>query len=111
MASDEHRDNATPASRVRITWTQGGTAQVEVLEGERIELVSTRPFAPGARPEGTFEIAGRVRPIRLKCHGSRRLDDGTFRVMGRLLNVTREVRELLKEAVSMEPNGGKDLGP
>lgn len=91
-----------------IAWTNGGTAVLEVLDDDRVELVSTRAFAPGSRPEGVLSRGGQR--IWLKVHGARRQEDGTFRIKGRLLNVTREVRgllsDLLKE-VEGGPNGGK----
>jgi hypothetical protein len=89
---------------VVVTWKDGGTAAIEELDGERIQLSSTRAFAPGSRPEGTVS-AGNA-PFWMKVHGSRRQADGTYRVAGRLLNATRETRERLKEAVS-GPNSGK----
>jgi hypothetical protein len=91
---------------VGIAWTQGGTATIELLDGERVELSSTRAFAPGSRPEGAATVAGRTLPFWMKVHGSRRQEDSTYRVSGRLLNATRETRERLKEAVS-DPNSGK----
>jgi hypothetical protein len=87
-----------------IVWNGGGTAVIEALDGDRIELVSTRAFAPGSRPEGTFGAAGHA--IWLKVHGARRQEDGAFRVKGRLLNVRREIRDLLKEVV-LARNGGR----
>jgi hypothetical protein len=87
-----------------INWHGGGTAVIEVMDGDRVELVSTRAFAPGSRPEGTVAPAGL--PIWLKVHGSRRQDDGAFRVKGRLLNVRREALDLLKEVVRGS-NGGR----
>jgi hypothetical protein len=92
-----------------VVWSQGGSATIEVLEGERIELVSTRAFAPGSRPEGTVSLgasSSEASTIWLKVHGSRRQDDGSFLVVGKLLNVTRAARERLKEAFLGE-NGGK----
>ncbi|MET0592713.1 MAG: hypothetical protein ABW133_08450 [Polyangiaceae bacterium] len=91
-----------------ISWTGGGTAVFELIDGDKVELVSTRAFAPGARPEGTLATGGHT--IWLKCHGSRRQDDGTYRVKGRLLNVRREILDLLKEVVG-GPNGGKSSSP
>jgi hypothetical protein len=96
------------SSRAEIAWTGGGTAVIDVIDGDRIELVSTRAFAPGSRPDGTL-VAGGHR-IWMKVHGSRRQDDGGFRVKGRLLNVRREMLHLLKELVS-GPNGGKSSTP
>jgi hypothetical protein len=116
---------------VDIAWSGGGTAVIDLIDGDRVELVSTRAFAPGSRPEGTLAptsnaIAGTGssapdvpsggtaptdgRWIWMKVHGSRRQDDGAFRVKGRLLNVRRDVLELLK-AVVPGPNGGKSSTP
>jgi hypothetical protein len=91
-----------------ITWSVGGTAVLELIDDDKVELVSTRAFAPGARPEGTFATGGHT--IWLKCHGSRRLDDGSYRVKGRLLNVRREILDLLKEVVGAA-NSGKSQPP
>jgi hypothetical protein len=88
----------------RLIWSQGGSASLEVLDGERIEVLSSRAFAPGSRPAATLEEGGH--PVWMKVHNSRRQEDGSFRVVGRLLNVTREVRDLLKGAVA-PPNDAK----
>jgi hypothetical protein len=95
-----------------VAWSGGGTARIAAIDGERLELTSTRAFAPGSRPEGTLEppgIAAGASPRRIwvKVHGSRRQDDGSYLVKGRLLNATRELRDLLKEIVP-GPNGDKD---
>jgi hypothetical protein len=99
-----------------VSWQGGGTAVIDVIDDDRVELVSTRAFAPGSRPEGTVAIfpgssSGETRSagehaIWLKVHGSRRQDDGAFRVKGRLLNVRRQVLDLLKEVV-LGSNDGK----
>ena len=98
-----------------IAWTGGGTVVLDVIDDDRVELLSTRAFAPGSRPEGTFtagpagSIAGAgpaAHPIWMKVHGSRRQEDGAYRVKGRLLNVRRRVLDLLKEVVG-GANGGK----
>ena len=88
----------------KISWNGGGTAVIDAIDGDRVELVSTRAFAPGSRPEGTVVIGGHL--IWLKVQGARRQDDGAFRVKARLLNVRRDVLDLLKEVV-LGPNGGR----
>jgi hypothetical protein len=92
------------SDRVTITWKGGGTAVIDAIDGDRVEVVSTRAFAPGSRPEGTLVTSGHA--IWLKVHGARRQEDGAFRIKGRLLNVRREVLHLLKEIVP-GPNSGK----
>lgn len=94
----------TTAGRATLIWNGGGTAVIDAIDDDRVELVSTRPFAPGSRPEGTVVAGGHA--VWLKVHGSRRQDDGAFRVKGRLLNMRREVLDLLKEVVG-GPNGGR----
>ena len=91
-------------SGAEVAWNGGGTAVIDTIDGQRVELVSTRAFAPGSRPDGTLVTGGH--PIWMKVHGSRRQEDGGFRVKGRLLNVRRDVLHLLKELVP-GPNGGK----
>ena len=91
---------------VVVSWNQGGTATIDLIDDDRIELSSTRAFAPGSRPEGTLMMGDAPSPFWVKVHGSRRQADGTYRVQGRLLNASRPVRDLLKDAVS-PPNGGK----
>jgi hypothetical protein len=95
----------------RVVWVDGGAASIEALEGDRITLVSNRAFAPGSRPEGTLQTREMPDPaglrIWVKVHGSRKLEDGSFRVAGRLLNPTRELRQVLKGVVP-GPIGGKD---
>jgi len=91
-----------------IEWIGGGTATIESLDMDRITLVSSRAFAPGSRPEGSLEAApgAEAHRIWVKVHGSRRQGDGSFRVSGRILNATKELRALLKDGVP-DPNGGK----
>ena len=92
----------------RVAWVDGGSATIERLEGDRITLVSNRPFAPGSRPEGTLEAGSEPAGHRIwvKVHASHRQEDGSYLVSGRLLNPTRELRQVLKEAAAV-PIGGK----
>jgi hypothetical protein len=94
----------------RVAWVDGGAASLEALEGDRVTLVSDRAFAPGSRPEGTLETKEPGHRIWVKVHASRRQDDGTFLVTGRLLNPTRELRQVLKGVVPA-PIGGKSPKP
>jgi len=83
----------TGESRWHVAWNGGGEARIVSLDGERIVLVSTVPLPPGSRPEG--KLLGGGDPVRVKSHGSRRLEDGTFRVEGRALDLRKELRERL----------------
>jgi hypothetical protein len=86
----------------RLVWDGGGTATLTALDEDRIELVSSRAFAPGSRPLASLE--GNDARVWLKVHGSRRQEDGAFRVTGRLLNATRHLHAALEEAVLKSPD-------
>ena len=82
----------------RIAWNAGGDAELESLDDDRTTWSSSRPWPPGSRPEGRTAEGARVW---VKVHGSKRTEDGRFRVVGRLLDFTREVRAAL--AASLAP--------
>jgi hypothetical protein len=86
----------------RLLWSGEGSATFASLDGEKVELVSTRAFAPGSRPEASLE--GTQERVWLKVHNSRRQEDGLYRVTGRLLNATKQLRARLEEAVLNSPN-------
>lgn len=77
---------------MHLTWQKGGEAEFVSVEGEAIGLRSTVPAPPGARLDGTLTGEPRA-PIRIKSHGSKKEEDGTFTIKGRLLDATRELRE------------------
>jgi hypothetical protein len=78
-----------------IDWKTGGEADLVLLDGDKVELLSTAPFAPGSRPEGTL-TAPPCAVFWMKVHRSKKEPDGRFHVWGRLLNMTRDVRAVLK---------------
>ena len=90
-------DEANPAGLTgHVAWEGGGSADLAKLDGEAVELLSTRPFAPGSRPEGKLSRGGRYR---MKVHRSRRIggdEPPRYRIEGRLLDVTRAERESLR---------------
>lgn len=74
---------------------KGGSALVVELDGERVTLLSPIAAPPGSSLIGTFEGARLV----VKARGSRRVEPDaegrTFRVEGRFVGLTRELREKL----------------
>ena len=83
-----------------ITWAKGGSARVVSIGADAIVLVSTVPSPPGSRIDGVIAAepsAADAKPthVKVKIHVSRREADGTFRLEGRPLDMTREVREHL----------------
>lgn len=86
----------------RIVWDGGGEATIVTLEEDRVELVSTRAFPPGSRPEGVFGEGARVR---LKTLGSHREGD-SFHVRARLLDATRALRDEIARSLSITAEKG-----
>lgn len=77
-----------------LVWTKSGHAEVVQLEGDHVVLRSTAPVPPGAR--ATAKLGGlQSALVKIKSHGSKRRDDGSFTLKGRLLDPTRAVRETL----------------
>lgn len=77
----------------RVAWSTGGEAHVVNARGEALALVSTVPAPPGARLEGRLDD-GAV--LKVKVHGSKRQPDGSFRIEGRAIDLTRVLRERLE---------------
>ena len=75
-----------------IRWAKGGTAAFLSAEGESVVLRSTIPSPPGSRLEATF-VDEPASPLRIKVHGSKKEEDGSFTIKGRLVDATREIRE------------------
>jgi hypothetical protein len=79
----------------RVSWAGGGEATVESLEAKAIVLRSSVPSPPGSSLEGTL-VGEPVARLRVKVHGCRRQPEGDFRIEGRPIDLTREVRERIE---------------
>jgi hypothetical protein len=75
-----------------ITWAKGGSASFIAAEGENVTLRSSIPSPPGARLDATFDSEPKT-ALRVKVHGSKKEEDGSFTIKGRLVDATRETRE------------------
>ncbi|WP_394823292.1 hypothetical protein [Pendulispora albinea] len=79
-----------------LRWLKGGEADVTRVTGDAVVLRSTIPSPPGSRIDGALTAGGDASvTIRVKIHASKRQDDGSFVLEGRLIDVTREIRERL----------------
>ena len=85
-----------------IAWVKGGGANVVALQGDAITLRSTIASPPGSRIDGR---TGAATPVRIKVHGCKRQDDGTFVIDGRTVDFTRETRA---EIVALVPRAARD---
>ena len=75
-----------------ILWAKGGTASFLSAEGENVTLRSSIPSPPGSRLDATFTDEQKT-ALRVKIHGSKKEEDGSFTLKGRLVDATRETRE------------------
>jgi hypothetical protein len=83
-----------------IRWSKGGEATVALCDGDRINVLSTTPSAPGSRPEGTLQSGAGLRIKVARC----KKQDDRFLIEGRLIDATRDTRaELVKLVTPQSP--------
>ena len=80
-----------------MRWSQGGEATVLALRADAVQRRSTVPSPPGSRITGTLAIASGEVALRIKVHGCKRQQDGSFLLEGRPLDLSRDVRLLLEK--------------
>lgn len=81
-----------------LTLDDGARGEAVRVDGEVLEAVLPRAFAPGA--PARMELDGDAPiPIEGKTIGSKRRDDGRFDVRMRLINLRREHRAALESAL------------
>jgi hypothetical protein len=78
----------------RIAWTKGGEASVVSLKDDAIVLRSSVPSPPGSRIEGVL-AAETSQSVRVKIHSSKKQAEGDFVLEGRVLDMTRGLRDKL----------------
>ncbi|CAN5690324.1 hypothetical protein BH09MYX1_BH09MYX1_39070 [soil metagenome] len=84
-----------------LVWDKGGDATLEALAGEIATIRSSIPSPPGSRLDGKL-VDGTS--IRVKIHASKKQDDGRFVLQGRMIDLTKQLRERLGYAlVSPDP--------
>lgn len=83
------------------TISTGEDVQITAFDGESVELISPRAFAPGAPCALVVALSPEL-PMTLKCHGSKRIDDGRFQVRGRAIALRRDDRERLVRSIADE---------
>ncbi len=74
-----------------LAWAGGGEARFLSATADAVSLVSTVPWPPGSRPSGTL-LEAPLATVRIKVHSSRAEPGGTFRIEGRPLDLSREMR-------------------
>lgn len=77
----------------------GEAVELVAFDGQHLEIyVDGRAFAPGAPASIVFEVAPTPIPVGWKSHGSRKMPDGRFLARGRVISLTRELRDALLAA-------------
>ena len=78
--------------------TRDGTpVTVERLDERRIMVLTQAPSPPGSQ----FEVFSDAGSFSIKVHGCKKLDDTlVFRIEGRPVNLTRQVREALQRGLA-----------
>jgi hypothetical protein len=85
----------------QIAWSKGGTAEVLVLSNDRVVLRSSIPSPPGSRITGAVTVHGEsVGSLWVKIHGSKRLDENVYELVGRPLDLAKTLRERVCAAIS-----------
>jgi hypothetical protein len=80
-----------PLPGASLEWEKGGLARFVLAKDDAVALISTEPSPPGSRIAGTLLEEPRS-TVRIKVHACRRETEGTFRLEGRALDLTREMR-------------------
>jgi hypothetical protein len=99
------RENAE--GKPHIVWEREGHATVLTMRDDTIALRSSVPSPPGSRIEGRLASGGHVR---LKVHVVRREEGGaagSFRLEGRLIDLTRAVRAELEAIAGQVASGAQ----
>jgi hypothetical protein len=82
-----------------LRFLRGGEARVLSFDGEAIRVHATISSPPGSRLEADVVSVPGMR-MKMKVHGAKRQDDGSFVLHGRAFDLTREVRDAIMGLVT-----------
>ena len=83
---------------IAVSFGDGATGQAVAFDGAVIECVVTIPQAPGRPVEVVLQLGDGPLTLRTRSRGSRRVDEGCFRVKLRPVALHREERTRLEAA-------------
>jgi hypothetical protein len=81
-----------------VTWSKGGIASFVAVANDAVTLRSSISSPPGSRLDGVL-VHHPAADIRIKVHGSKREENGSFTIRGRLIDATRALRERIASLV------------
>lgn len=93
-------------SSARITWARAGEATVLTFDEPRSSVLQAAPAAPGTPLEGKLLTRGEPMTFQLKVASCKRRPDGLFVVEGRVVNLTRALRDELMAQLGKAPAAG-----
>ena len=76
-----------------IRWAKGGDANIVAIDGDRVTLDSSLSSPPGSLVEGTLVNDGGS--IRITVRGCKKTEGERFRIEGRILDASRDLRTRL----------------
>ncbi len=79
-------------------FVDAGEGTVVALKGDAITLRSSVPSPPGSRREA--ELVGAALRFRMKVHASRKQQDASYTLEGRLFDATKAVIDALTKATT-----------
>ncbi|MCL2778501.1 MAG: hypothetical protein FWD73_10895 [Polyangiaceae bacterium] len=82
-----------------VMWGKGGVASFVAVTDDAVTLRSSVSSPPGSRLDGAL-VNHPAAEIRIKVHSSKREEDGSFTIRGRLIDATRELRERIASLVA-----------
>jgi hypothetical protein len=86
-------------SEPHVTWAKGGTASFVIVVDDAVTLRSSIPSPPGSRLEGALVSDASV-ALKVKIHSSKHQPDGSFLLMGKLLDASRPMRDRVASLVT-----------
>jgi hypothetical protein len=95
------KDESVILAGAHLEWDGGGFARFVSAGVSAVALLSTVPSPPGSRISGSLMTEPRA-AVRIKVHRCRAETDGTFRLDGRPLDLTRDLRARV-EAMAGRP--------
>jgi hypothetical protein len=73
-----------------IRWAKGGDANIVAIDDDRVTLDSSLSSPPGSLVEGVLVNDGGA--IRIKVRGCKKVEGERFRIEGRILDASRDLR-------------------
>lgn len=85
---------------IPLRFTDGEEGHVVALDGEILEIRASGSHPPGQPVEVVLDLSGGALSLKAKSRGSRRIDDETFEVRLRLVELRKRERARIDAALA-----------